>query len=130
MIITRTPLLRSRTGLVERVECPAPVRGLSGEKYSPDFQVAFPYRGAFMWHVGGEAVMSDPNQVLFVGGEPFRIGEMRAQGFREVIITPDPVALRDAVRDALLDAWNRLFDQRSGLLLAGRVSAVVHAVGP
>lgn len=100
MTINRTPLFSSRTGLVERVECPAPLRGVSREKYSPDFQVAFPYRGAFMWHVGGEAVVSDPNQVLFVrGGEPFRIGEMGA-GFGEVIITPDAAALRDVSETA------------------------------
>lgn len=98
---TRTPLFSSRTGLVERVECPAPVRGVTPEKYSADFQVAFPYRGAFMWHVGGEAVVSDPNQVIFVrGGEPFRIGEMCAQGFGEVIITPDAAALHDVSETA------------------------------
>ena len=97
MTTTRTPLFSSRDGLVERVECAAPVRGFSREEYSPEFQIAFPYRGGFVWHVGGDAVVSDPNQVLFVrGAEPFRIGEMRGHGVGEVIITPNVSAMRDA----------------------------------
>ena len=97
MNVTRSSLLTSCTGLVERVECRPSDRGSRGEDYSSDFQVAFPYRGAFIWHVGDDAVMSDPNQVLFVrGGEPFRLGGTCARGFGEMIITPDPAALRDA----------------------------------
>jgi hypothetical protein len=39
-------------------------------------EIAFAYNGMFVWHVGGDAVLSDPNQVLFVkGGEPFRVTE-------------------------------------------------------
>ena len=96
MTTTRTPLFSSETGRVERVECHAALR-IAREDYSPDFQIAFPYRGAFTWHVGGEVVVSDPNQVLFVrGGEPFRIGQTRSQGFAELIITPHIEAIRDA----------------------------------
>jgi AraC family transcriptional regulator len=101
MTTTRTSLFTSCTNLVERVECQAPIRGMSREEYSPDFQIAFPCRGAFIWHVGGDAVVSDPNQVLFVrGGEPFRVGETRAQGFAELIITPDVATMRDAAETA------------------------------
>jgi AraC-like DNA-binding protein len=74
---------------------------MSREEYSPDFQIAFPYRGGFIWHVGGDAVVSDPNQVIFVrGGEPFRVGEMPTQGFAELIITPDLATMRDASETA------------------------------
>lgn len=121
MTITRTPLFSSCTGLVERVEWQAPGRGSSRDEYSPDFQIAFPYRGAFIWHVGGGAVVSDSNQVLFVrGGEPFRIGETRAPAFGELIITPDLAAMRDASETAGFELEHHpLFIARSCLVTPG-----------
>lgn len=96
MTTTRISLLSSETGRVERVECHAFPR-VAREDYSADFQIAFPFRGAFTWHVAGEVVVGDPNQVLFVrGGEPFRIGQLRPQGFAELIITPHVETMRDA----------------------------------
>lgn len=94
---SRTRLFESPAGLVERVDyCSRSRRWLSAEHFSPHFQVAFPYRGAFVWHVGDDAVMSDPNQILFIkGGEPFRVEEHRPDGFGEVIITPSDSTLRD-----------------------------------
>jgi AraC family transcriptional regulator len=102
---SRTPVFESLIGRVERVEyCSGSRRRLSAETFSPDFQVGFPYRGAFVWHVGDDAVMSDPNQILFIkGGEPFRIQEQRPDGFGEVIITPTESTLRDASAAAGFD---------------------------
>jgi AraC-like DNA-binding protein len=95
MTTSRTVVLVSDTARVERVECHAAPR-FGREDYSPDYQIAFPYRGAFTWHVGREGVLSDPNQVLFVrGGEPFRISETRAHGFGELVITPHAAIMRD-----------------------------------
>lgn len=95
----RTRLLQSKTALVERVEVRDVPRELAREDYSPDFQIAFPYRGRFVWHVQGDAVTSDPNQVLFIrGGEPFRVADPQPDGFGEVIITPNPASLRDAAQ--------------------------------
>ena len=112
---SRTRLFESATGLVERVECRSPQRSVTAEDFSPDFQVAFPYRGGFVWHVGPDAVMSDPNQVLFVkGGEPFRIGGPRPDGFGEVIITPAQAILRDLSEAAGFDLERHpLFAARS-----------------
>lgn len=99
-VTSRTRLFESASGLVERVECRSSQPGLIAEDFSPDSKVAFPYRGGFVWHVGGDAVISDPNQVLFIrGGEPFRVGRHRPDGFGEVIITPAESILR-AVSEA------------------------------
>jgi hypothetical protein len=59
---SRTRVFESSTGLVERVEWTPAHRLLVAEDFSPDFQIAFPYRGMFVWHVGGDAVVSDPNR--------------------------------------------------------------------
>lgn len=88
-MITRTRLLSSPLALVENVVCADSRRRPGAEAFSPDYQVAFPYRGAFIWHVGHEDVIGDPNQVLFVrGGEAFRASGPRPGGYAELIITP------------------------------------------
>lgn len=62
--------------------------------YSPEFQVCFPCTGLFVWHVGGDAVVADANQVLYVtGGEPFALSQPRPGVYRELILTPKPGVL-------------------------------------
>jgi AraC family transcriptional regulator len=110
---SRTRLFESPVGLVERVECHGPRRPQSAEDYSPDFQIAFPYRGVFVWHVGHDAVVSDPNQVLFIrGGEPFRLGDYRPDGFAEVIVTPAQSVLRQVAEIGRLDLERHPFFAR------------------
>jgi AraC family transcriptional regulator len=111
---TRTRLFQSTTALVERLEAGGS-RRLSAEGFSPEFQIAFPDRGAFVWHVGRDAVVSDPNQVLFIrGGEPFRVGHCPPDGFAEVIITPDQQRLREVAETAGFDLERHpLFAARS-----------------
>ena len=79
----RRQLLDLSIGLVEDVD-----RDDASDGFSPDFQIALPYRGLFLWQVGGEEIVGDPNQVLFVkAGEPYRV---QTRGFAELIITPHP----------------------------------------
>jgi AraC-like DNA-binding protein len=113
MTTTRTALFRSTLALVERVDCDVPVAH-PREDYSADFQVAFPYRGAFVWQVGGDAVVSDPNQVLFVrGGEAFRIRHSRRDGFGELVITPKIDLMRDVAETTGFDLEHHpLFEAR------------------
>lgn len=57
--------------------------------FSPDFQVALPYRGFFVWHVGRDEVAGDANQALFVtGGEAYRLTRPLPCGYAELIVTP------------------------------------------
>jgi AraC-like DNA-binding protein len=92
----RTRLLDSSIALVENLRHCGNGHNGRGEDYSPDFQVCLPYRGFFIWHVAGEDVAADSNQVLFVtGGEPFRLSEPVAGGYAELIVTPDPAVLAE-----------------------------------
>ena len=93
--ISRATLLQNGFGLVEslRVAGPRTARPAS-ESYSPDFQVCLPYHGAFVWHVGGDDVVADPNRVLFVtGGEGFRLSQPVHGGYAELIVTVQPTLL-------------------------------------
>lgn len=97
--MTRTRLLDLPVGLVEDVRrrdaCPAGDR----EAFAPELQVCLPYRGIFVWHVGRDDVIGDPNQVVFVtGGESSRISSPLPDGYAELIITPDPDILSEVVR--------------------------------
>jgi AraC family transcriptional regulator len=87
---TRTRLLESRIGLVEDVCSSGVSAKTTPEDFSSSFQVCLPYRGLFVWHVGDDEVVGDPNQVLFVSrGESFRLSQPRCSEYAEMVITPD-----------------------------------------
>src|SRR5262245_41019758 len=114
MMTGRMRVFESQIALVERIEY-RESRRLSAEDYSPEFQIAFPYRGVFVWHVEHDAVVGDPNQVLFVrGGETYRIAHHPPDGFAEVIITPAESCLRQVAENLGFDLETHpLFDTRS-----------------
>ena len=63
----------------------------SAEDFSPKTQICFPYRGVFIWHVGGQEIVGDPNQILFVApGEEFKVSQLHRDGCGELIVTPTP----------------------------------------
>ena len=94
--ISRTTLLQNGFGLVESLRVAGPRTPKPKEGYSPDFQVCLPYHGAFVWHVGGDDVVADPNRVLFVaGGEGFRLSQPVHGGYAELIVTMHPTLLAE-----------------------------------
>ena len=100
---SRTRLLDLSVGIVEDV-CRGRAPRDGHEGFSPEFQIALPYRGLFVWHVGGDDVVADANQLVFVrGGEPFRV---TTDGFAELIVTPDAEVLSEIAHANGL----RLFD--------------------
>jgi AraC-like DNA-binding protein len=100
---------------VEEVRSPGLSPPRSTEKFSTAFQVCLPYRGLFVWHVGGDQVVGDANQVLFVaGGESYHLSQPRSGDYAELIITPDPELLEEvAGRPAAAMAFHPLFRNRS-----------------
>jgi AraC family transcriptional regulator len=97
----RTRLLQSPLALVEDLRCHGDRPRTSPKGFSAEFQVCFPYRGLFVWHVGGDDVVSDANQVLFVsGGEAYHLSEPLPGGYAELIVTPSSALLADLVPSA------------------------------
>ena len=95
---SRTRLLDASVGVVEDVRSAGAPREDGGEAFSPEFQVALPYRGMLVWHVGRDDVVGDANQVLFVtGGESYRLSEPLPGGFGELVITPELGVLAEIV---------------------------------
>jgi AraC family transcriptional regulator len=85
----RSRVFHSGVVLVENLESSSGGDGNGVEGFSPEFQVCLPYAGLFVWHVCGESVVADANQVLFVrGGEPFHVRGSIERGYGELIVTP------------------------------------------
>jgi AraC family transcriptional regulator len=111
----RTRLLQSHVGVVEDVRSPGLRVRHSRESFSTAFQVCLPYRGLFVWHVGGDEVVGDANQVLFVaGGESYHLSQPRSSDYAELIITPDPELLEEVAGCPVASlACHPLFRRRS-----------------
>jgi AraC-like DNA-binding protein len=104
---SRTRLLDPSIARVEDVRCDGVQYGKTAEGFCAEYQVCFPYRGVFVWHVGGDDVVGDPNQVIFVrGGESYQMSGPVPCGYAELIISPDINVLSEV---AHVDG-SRLFD--------------------
>ena len=92
----RVPVLDLSIALVEDVSAELGAGWVSVESYSPEFQLALPYRGFFLWDVGRDSVVGDANQALFVsGGEAFRMRHPLPGGYAELIVTPTEPLLEE-----------------------------------
>src|SRR4030095_6277501 len=128
----RTRLLESSFALVENLRCRGPRAARNLEGFSPAFQVALPYRGLFVWHVGDDDVVGDANQVLFVAsGQPFRLSEPLPGGYGELIITPRPALLAELLDTATARLTNhvlfRLRSRRADLRVQFLRACFLHA---
>jgi AraC-like DNA-binding protein len=118
-IALRAQLFDSSVALVEDFRAAGNAAGRSPERFSPDFQVCLPYRGLFVWHVGGDDVAGDANQALFVSsGEAFFLGNPVPGEFGELIITPEAGLLAELAGATDSLGSHPLFRQRSRRLTA------------
>jgi AraC family transcriptional regulator len=111
---SRARLLDLSVGLVEDVRSPGEA-GPAREQFSAQFQVALPYQGLFVWHVGDDEVVGDANQALFVtGGEGYRMTHPVEGGYGELIVTPTESVMAELAHTSggVLEA-HPLFRRRS-----------------
>jgi AraC family transcriptional regulator len=86
---SRERLLDLAVGVVEDLHRERVGTKAGAEGFSADFQICLPYRGVFVWQVGGHEVVGDANQIIFVrGGESYRMRSPLPDGYSELIITP------------------------------------------
>src|SRR5262245_55465040 len=111
----RTRIFESPLAVVDNLQSTGVAPHARPKGFSPFFQVCLPYQGLFIWHVCGDDVVGDANQVLFVsGGEPYQVSKPRRAGYGELIVTPALPVLSDLVQmtESRL-ALHPLFVQRS-----------------
>jgi AraC family transcriptional regulator len=67
-------LLESPTVKIRDVYCLGSCRGHSAEEYAAATELVFPYRGAYMRHLGSDQAIAEANQVVFFNAaESYRI---------------------------------------------------------
>jgi AraC-like DNA-binding protein len=114
---SRTRLLTLSIACVEDLRRSGVRSGKGPEGFCSDFQICLPYRGIFVWHVGGDDVVGDANQVVACRpGESFRMSGPLRDGYAEMIITPDLEVLSELANvhgQPLGD--HRLFTRRAWL---------------
>jgi AraC family transcriptional regulator len=98
-VASRIRLLDLSVGLVEDLRRRNSIRAKSAEDFCPVFQVCLPYRGIFVWHVGGDEVVGDVNQVVFVkADEHYQMSSPLPGGYAELIVTPELDILSELAR--------------------------------
>lgn len=109
----RSVLINSSIALVEDWATQEAPLTRSAEDHSPKTQICFPYRGAFIWHVGGQDIVGDANQILFVPpGEAFRLSQLHRDGCGELIVTPRPDVVAELVGNVERPCVHPLFRHR------------------
>jgi AraC-like DNA-binding protein len=112
---SRTRLVTLSIACVEDLRRSGVRAGKGPEGFCSDFQICLPYRGIFVWHVGGEDVVGDANQVVACRpGESFHMSGPLPDGYAEMIVTPDLEVLSELAKvngQPLGD--HRLFRRRS-----------------
>lgn len=98
--IRRRTLHSSSLGCIEDFSAPGDHPPPCG--HSAEYQLVFPYAGAFEWHVGAKTVFLDATRVLFVGaGEDYADRHVAGSGHDSVIITPRVSLLQELCAHAV-----------------------------
>ena len=97
------PLLETPTVVVRDVACSGTHRHLSEPEQSKVTELAFPYRGTYVVHVGEEEAVADASQVLFFNkGETYRVSHPNAGGDASLTVFVDPALLVEIAPPDLL----------------------------
>ena len=94
-----TSLHASAVGKIDDLTCAGRRPDRGGDWHASRFHVVLPIAGAFVWHVGGEAVFADANQALFVeAGGTSSFSHPRG-GERSMVLTPGTETLNELFRE-------------------------------
>jgi AraC family transcriptional regulator len=96
-------LLETPTLAVRDVHCPGAARDSGGEEHADETQLVFPYRGAYVRHLGPDDAVAEANQVLFFNaGEPYRVSHPVTGGDCSLTVTVAEAQMRELAPPALL----------------------------
>jgi AraC family transcriptional regulator len=88
------PLAITGTVAVWDAVCPGARAGRSDEECATGTHLVFPYRGAYVHHVGREQAVAEPNQVIVINaGQPYQVSHPVAGGDAALSVGLSPEAL-------------------------------------
>src|SRR5262245_1737095 len=103
MEFTVQSLLQTGSVEVRDVYCRGTCRHRSGEECASATHLVFPYRGAYVRHVGNDDAVAEANQVLFFNpDEGYRVSHPISGGDASLDLKVDPALLRELTPKSLL----------------------------
>src|SRR5215813_12625403 len=119
-------LLTSPTVTIRDTYCEGSCRQQSAEECTTTTQLVFPYRGAYVRHVGQDQAVAEANQVLFFNErEGYRVSHPIAGGDASVTLDINQEQLREMAPVTLLCDGASLTFRRNRLRIDGRTQALV-----
>jgi AraC family transcriptional regulator len=97
----RTALFESEIANVRRVRCGAQRSEAGSEEYDRQSSFIFPQRGVFLYHVGSQRSVADPNTAVIVRRDtPYRVAHPAEGGDECFVVRPSENILGATMRDA------------------------------
>jgi AraC family transcriptional regulator len=122
-------LLRSPTVTIRDTYCPGTCRQQSREESTATTQLVFPYRGAYVRHVGQDQAVAEANQVLFFNaGEGYRVSHPVRGGDASLTLVIKEELLRELAPPKLLRDGPTVAFRPQRLRIDGRTQALVALV--
>ena len=130
------PLLQTATVTIRDLDCDGKCTP-TGEEWSADTHLVFPYRGLFIRHVGRDQAVAEANQVLFFNGaETYRVSHPIPGGDACLDVRFDEEVLRELappslVRQPSTTAFKPMrlrIDQRAQAMVASLRHGLGHGV--
>src|SRR4051812_31105426 len=101
--VVARPLLKTRSLAIRDICCQGNCKHKSAEECASAAHLVFPYRGAYVRHVGRDEAVAEANQVLFFNpDEGYRISHPVTGGDACLDLVVDEPLLRELAPHALL----------------------------
>jgi len=119
-------LLQSSTISIRETYCQGSCRQQSGEECTATTQLVFPYRGAYVRHLGHDQTVAEANQVLFFNaGEGYRVSHPVPGGDASLTLVINEPQLRELAPSTLLREGATLKFRSQRLRIDARAQALV-----
>jgi AraC-like DNA-binding protein len=119
-------LLETRTVALRDVVCGGQCRHKSAEECARSTYFVFPYRGAYVRHLGSDDAVAEPNQVLFFNkDESYRISHPVSGGDACLSLSIDEPLLSELVPKDHVNGGDVLAFRRQRLRIDARAQALV-----
>jgi AraC family transcriptional regulator len=123
-------LLRSPTVSIRDVCCSGRCREQSDEEYARTTELVFPYRGAFVRHLGSDQAVAEANQVLFFNaGEGYRVSHPVRGGDASLSLAICEELLLELAPVDLLESRNKATFKSQRLRIDARAQALAALLG-
>src|SRR5689334_9172258 len=119
-------LLKSPTITIRDTYCQGSCTEQSAEEFTTTTQLVFPYRGAYVRHVGQDQAVAEVNQVLFFNAhEGYRVSHPVRGGDASLTLEINEEQLREMAQAALVRDNPRVAFRRQRLRIDARTQVLV-----